>query len=244
MPQAIFGDGALFATPQGANPTPIKVGALQDVSVDISFDIKQLFGGNQFALEQARGKGKIDLKATSGHFDGVKLNGLFFGGTTSTGETLSSIDEAGTGASVPVANAGTWTRDLGVYDSTSKLYKTRVASAPAAGQYSVAAGTYTFNAADSAHAFRISYEYSSSSTGVKSTFTNPLMGSNIVFALDLVNKYQGNDGAVRSLMLHFYAVQCPKLSLPFKMDEFTLAQLTMSAQDDGAGNIMDYSFTG
>ena len=59
MPQSVFGVGFLFATPAGANATPMRFGALQDVSVDFSFDTKALYGSSQFALEQARGKGKI-----------------------------------------------------------------------------------------------------------------------------------------------------------------------------------------
>jgi hypothetical protein len=50
-----FGAGALWGTPLTdyagnaiANPTPILFGTLQDVSMDISFDVKELHGENQF----------------------------------------------------------------------------------------------------------------------------------------------------------------------------------------------------
>lgn len=250
MAQSIFGVGSLYAIPNTANPTPSKIGALQDVSVDFSFDIKQLYGGTQFPLEQARGKAKIDIKATTGRIDGVALNTFLFGLTTSTGETLNSIDEAGSVPAVSgpytitVANSGTWLTDFGVYDTTAKKYLTRVASGPTTGQYSVAAGVYTFAAADTLHNVKISYTYSSSSTGTKLAFTNQLMGSNIVFSLDLVNAFTGGDGVKRSLLMHFPAVQCPKLTMPLKMDDFTMSSLDMSAQDDGSGNVFDYSFTG
>ena len=63
MPNFQFGSGSLFATPiggnQGANPTPIQFGTLQDVSLDVSFAMKELYGQNQFAEQVARGKGKI-----------------------------------------------------------------------------------------------------------------------------------------------------------------------------------------
>lgn len=248
MAQSVFGTGNLFAIPSGANPTPSRIGALQDVAVDFSFDFKQLYGGAQFALEQARGKGKIDIKATTGRFDPVLFNTVVFGLTTTTGETLNSIDEAGTIPGTPyqvtAANSANWSVDLGVYDTTSKKYLTRVASAPSTGQYSVSAGVYTFAAADTTHLVRISYTYTSSSTGTKLNFTNQLLGSNVVFGLELVNSFVGADGVKRSMLLHFPAVQCPKLNMPLKLDDFSLPQLEMHAQDDGAGNVFDYSFTG
>jgi len=61
--QSVFGAGYLFGVPSGANPTPVMFGAVQDTSVDFSFDLKALYGQSQFALEQARGRGKIDIKA-------------------------------------------------------------------------------------------------------------------------------------------------------------------------------------
>lgn len=248
MPQSVFGTGNLFTIPTGANPTPNRVGALQDVSVDFSFDMKQLYGGAQFPLEQARGKGKIDLKATAGRFDPVMFNNIVFGLTTTTGEALNSVDESATpsAGTFTVANGGTFSVDLGVYNTVTKLYMTRVASAPSTGQYAVnvATGVYTTNTAQNGQLLRVSYTYTSSSTGTKLAYTNQLMGSNIVFGLELVNSYVGADNIKRSLLLHFPAVQCPKLSIPMKLDDFSLPQLEMHAQDDGSGNVFDYSMTG
>jgi hypothetical protein len=45
-------------------------GVLQDVSVDISGDIKELYGQNQFAEAVARGKAKISCKAKFGRING------------------------------------------------------------------------------------------------------------------------------------------------------------------------------
>ena len=43
-----FGSGTLWGFPVGGNtatnPTPMKFGTLQDVSLDISGDVKQLYG--------------------------------------------------------------------------------------------------------------------------------------------------------------------------------------------------------
>lgn len=248
MAQSVFGVGFLTATPQGANPTPTRFGRLQDVSVDFSYDLKPLYGSNQYALEQARGKAKIDIKATIGVVDPALFNNIFFGLTTSTGETLNSIDESATPASATftVANGATYSQDLGLYNTVTKLWMSRVASAPAAGQYAVnvATGVYTTNAAQNTQLLKASYTYTSSSTGTKLAFTNQMMGTNVVFQVTLVNSFKGNDGANRSLLLNFPAVQCPKLGMPLKLDDFTLSQLDMSAQDDGTGAVFNYSMTG
>jgi hypothetical protein len=248
MAQSVFGVGFLFATPSGTNPTPTRFGRLQDVSVDFSYDSKLLYGSNQYALENARGKAKIELKATIGVVDPNLFNNIFFGLATSTGETLNSVDEPQTSAttSITVANASTFSQDLGVYNSVTGLWMTRVASAPAAGQYAVntATGVYTINSAQENQALKVSYTYASASTGTSLNFTNQLMGASVIFSVQLVNKFKGGDGVVRSLFLDFPAVQCPKLSMPLKLDDFTLPQLDMAAQDNGSGNVFNYSMTG
>ena len=248
MAQSVFGVGFLFATPQGANPTPTRFGRLQDVAVDFSYDNKLLYGSNQYALEQARGKAKIELKAAVGVVDPILFNAIFFGLTTTTGETLNSVDESATPASgtFTVANGATFSQDLGLYNTVTGLWMARVASAPAAGQYAVntTTGVYTVNTAQNGQLLKASYTYASASTGSSLAFTNQLMGSSVIFSVQLVNKFKGSDGVVRSLYLNFPAVQCPKLAMPLKLDDFTLPQLDMSAQDNGAGNVFNYSMTG
>ena len=248
MAQSVFGVGFLFATPQGADPTPTRFGRLQDVQVDFSYDSKLLYGSNQYALEQARGKAKIDLKAAVGVVDPNLFNNIFFGLTTATGETLNSIDESATPSSgaFTVANGGAFSQDLGVYNTVTGLWMTRVAATPATGQYAVntTSGVYTVNTAQNGQLLKASYTYGSPSTGSSLSFTNQIMGSTVIFSVQLVNKFRGSDGVVRSLFLNFPAVQCPKLAMPLKLDDFTLPQLDMSAQDNGSGNVFNYSMTG
>jgi hypothetical protein len=248
MAQSVFGVGFLFATPQGTTPTPTRFGRLQDVQVDFSYDSKLLYGSNQYALEQARGKAKIDLKAAVGVVDPNLFNNIFFGLTTAAGETLNSVDESATPSSgtFTVANASTFSQDLGVYNTVTGLWLTRVAATPAIGQYAVntSTGVYTTNTAQNGQLLKASYTYASAATGSSLSFTNQIMGSTVIFSVQLVNKFRGSDGVVRSLFLNFPAVQCPKLSMPLKLDDFTLPQLDMSAQDNGSGNVFNYSMTG
>jgi hypothetical protein len=50
MAQYKFGTGNLYAIGTAANATPIQFGALQDVSIDVQFSNKELYGQNIFAL--------------------------------------------------------------------------------------------------------------------------------------------------------------------------------------------------
>lgn len=55
--------------------------------------------------------------------------------------------------------SGAWSVDVGVSFASSGAALTKVASSPAAGQYSVAAGAYSFAAADAGKAVRVSFGY-------------------------------------------------------------------------------------
>ncbi len=245
MVQSVFGSGFLFGIPSGANPTPIMFGAVQDTAVDFSFDLKPLYGQNQFALEQARGKGKIDIKASIGRFDPNLFNQIYFGQTTAPGETLSSIAELATIPAAPntvtAANGAAFKTDLGVFSTALGKWMTRVAAAPASGQYAVntAAGVYTFAAADAGGVVKLYYTYASTGTGTTLTGGNPQMGSGPIFSLQLVNSFRG-----KSIALSFGAVQSSKLGLPMKPDDFSLPSIDMAAQDDGTGNVFSWTLTG
>jgi hypothetical protein len=121
MAQYMFGTGQLFASNVGGG-SPLRIGALQDVSVEFSGDIKQLFGQYQFALAVARGKTKIEGKFGTGNIDVAAFNSLFFQTTAGvvTGQKKQAINEAGVIPATPfkitVANGATFFRDLGVTD--------------------------------------------------------------------------------------------------------------------------------
>lgn len=94
-----FGSGTVWFTPisgnEAANPTPIQVGTLQDVSLDIQFDLKMLYGHNQFPESVARGKGKITGKAKFGRFNSDMISQVLFGGgaTRIAGSRAVQLDE-------------------------------------------------------------------------------------------------------------------------------------------------------
>lgn len=248
MSEYIFGTGQLFATPVGGG-APLRFGALQDVSVDFAGDIKQLYGQYQFPLDVARGKTKIEWKATSANIDVAAFNQVYFGGVTQTGDELLQVfNEAasvpGTGPyTVTVANASNFYLDLGVYYATTGLPLKQVAASPTTGQYTVSnAGVYTFVVGDQGKALLFNYLYQSVSTGGSYEITNGLMGNTPKFQLVLSQVYNA-----QTFTLILYSCVSDKLSLPLKQDDYMMADFTGSAQANSAnkiGRITTTSVTG
>ena len=249
MAQFNFGAGVLWATPtldaSGAaivNPTPLMLAVTQEVSIDISGDIKELYGSNQFPVAVGRGKMKITGKAKYGQFNGAILNSLFFGQTMTS--SLYSIVNDTTGATIPatpftitptVPATGTWAGDLGVRDATGNPM-TRVASAPTTGQYSVTAGAYLFSTADTGKVVFINYSYTATSTIAKtSTVQNVAMGQAPTFRADFFNQLGGN-----GLALTLFSCISSKLSLQTKIDDFMIPELDFSAFADASGNVLKW----
>lgn len=238
-----FGTGNLIALPSGG-VDPLPIGALQDVSVDFTGDVKSLYGQNQFPLDTARGKVKIEIKAKSGLIDVNLYNSVFFGQSALLGETLPIFNEAGTVPATPfqitVANAATFKANMGVYDATTGLKLTQVASGPTTGQYSVSgAGVYLFAVADVARLVTINYTYGSTTTGLTLTGANIQMGTLPSFQVSLLNKSKG-----KSQTLTFLSCVSSKLSMPFKQDDYEVAELDFMAQDNGAGQVFIWTATG
>ena len=148
--QFLFGSGVFWGTPlQDASgaaiavPTPVQLGVMQDISIDISFDTKELYGQSQFPVAVGRGKGKMAGKCKVAQINGRALDSLLFGQGLSAGVTSDVYDVIG--AVIPsspyivvptIPLAGTWAADLGIRDSNG-IPMTRVAAAPTTGQYSL-----------------------------------------------------------------------------------------------------------
>ena len=238
----IFGSGTLWGVPSVANPTPAKFAALQSVSIDIAFSTKELFGQHNFPLTVARGTGKITMKASSATFQARAFNDLFFNNTLQAGNKLMvALDEAGsipgTPFAITVANSATWVDDLGVVDKLTGSLMARVASAPATGQYSVAAGVYTFAAADTLKDVLISYRYNVVSGGSSIIIAQQLIGAAPKFAAQLSTRYDG-----QQVDLRLNACVATKLSFATKQEDFAMPDFEFSAFADDAGEVGRWIF--
>lgn len=240
MSQYAFGAGSFWGIQSGnANPTPNRFGALQ--SADISFDatVKELFGSYQLPLAIGRGTMKVTGKAMAGQFQGRVLSDLFFGISKSVGQTLISDNEAGTipgtgPYTVTVANSTGWVTDLGVKYAATGLPLTRVASAPATGQYSVAAGVYTFAAADTGLGVGISYTYTptSNTVGETVTMTNQLLGTAPSFKSVVSQVFNGE-----RVTLTLNQCVATKYTFSTKLEEFNIPEFDFSAFVDSSNTL-------
>jgi len=241
-----FGIGQLTAIRTDvSNPTPRQFGVIQDVSVDFAGSIKELFGQYGFPAGAARGEIKVTGKAKAAKLSASMYNDLFFGGSSSTGQSLIAIGEGPTPIpttpfTITVTNSATWVADLGVINNATGLPFTRVASGPTAGQYSVAAGVYTFASADnvSSISVKISYKYTQAAgswpnaTGTTLTLTNQLMGTSPIFKLEMSN---GFNSLYQSITLN----QCisSKLGFALKNNDWVIPEFEFSAFVDSSNNL-------
>ena len=252
MAQYLFGAGKIFATPIQdvygqpiSNASPMEVGVLQSVSVDISYDLKELYGRGQFAVDAARGKGSIKCKATMGRINGALLNSIFFGGVISEGG-IETITQTINGEVIPVGgvitptvpNSGTYVKNLGVTNGKA-IPLVRVSGVPATGQYSVdeATGAYTFAVADAAKTVFISFKYSATVAGAKSGLVNNLdMGYTPEFAVDLQREYKG-----KFMGMEFFRCVSNKLAFSSKQDDYDMPEFEFQPMADDLNRVFNWN---
>jgi hypothetical protein len=213
-----------------------------------------LHGQNQFPLAAGRGKGKISGKAKFAQINGGILNNLFFGQTLTSGAIVDVYETTGklipatpftltggateTGVLFQIPNSGTFSKDLGVLNAAG-LPMTKVASAPATGQYSVneTTGAYVFAAVDTGLRVYINYQYTAAIAGsYKSNVVNLPMGYAPTFAAEFSAPFQG-----KTLTLSLFQCISSKLTLATKLDDFAQPDFAFEGFADGAGNVMAWS---
>lgn len=245
----LFGAGKLIATPTTdaagnaiAVPTPVAIAVLQDVSVDFDYETKTLHGEKQFAVAVARGKAKIGWKAKTGDFSAAALGSLLLGAQPTASRKGAVIDFSVVVPATPFAvtiappDTGTFVADMGVINALTGIPLTRVATAPATGQYSLVAatGVYTFAAADTGKQMLISYEHAKVVDANSQLFSiaNNLMGYTPTFSALFYNEYMG-----KKLVMKLNANVMGKQGLPFKNDDFTMIDFDAEAFADASGSV-------
>lgn len=245
MPIYSFGSGVLLGRRSDvANSTPINFGLVQEVSIETTFNIKELYGQYQFPVAIARGTGKVSGKAKVAQISGLAFNNLFFGQTQASGQVTLAYNEAGTIPGTPyqitVANAATFESDFGVLNPLTGVPYTKVASGPTTGQYSVdeATGVYTFAAADTTLGVQISYSYGISGTGIKFVLSNQLLGTTPTFQAQFREVFDG-----KTVSVSFNKCTSGKLAFATKLEDFTMPDFEFSAFADAAQEIVTWSFS-
>jgi hypothetical protein len=241
-----FGSGVLLGTrtdnTPGANITPVNFGLVQDVTIEETATIKELFGQFQLPVAIARGTIKTTGKAKVARISGLAFANLFYGVTPAAGQLATSFAEAGTVAAASpytytVAFAATFVGDEGVLYATTGLPLTKVSSPTTAGEYSVSSGVYTFYSADAGKNILVSYTYTISSTGQQFTVANQLLGTTPTFQALFYSTFQG-----QAISLKLNNCTSSKLSFQTKLEDFTMPEFDFSCFADSAGNVMTWSF--
>jgi hypothetical protein len=242
-----FGAGKLIAVPTNlsdgtviANPTPVILGTMQDIALDISVDLKTLYGSKRYPIAVGQGKGKVGIKAKYADISGGILGSLFFGKASTAGIKAAVFDFSATipttpfQATIAPPSSGTYVSDLGVVFSATGVQLTRVASAPITGQYSVnvATGVYTFAAADTGLGVKISYEYSAAAGGNYWNISNDVMGYTPSFTILLQNSYDN-----KTMVVKLNRCVSGKLSVPLKNDDFAINDFEAEAFADATDSI-------
>ena len=98
-----FGAGVLFATPTFdasgtaiAVPSPVQFGIVQDVTIDDTADIKELYGANQYPVDIGRGKAKLMIKCKQAQFSAELFNTIYYGQTLTAAYHAILADSVGT----------------------------------------------------------------------------------------------------------------------------------------------------
>jgi len=235
-----YGIGALVATPVGGSP--VQFGTLQDVTIDFKSSLKPLRGQFKFAVAQAAAAFDITWKAKSANINSALFN-LLFGASATTGQKLWAYNEGGTIGSSPytvtVANAAHFDADMGVVYISNGQQLAQVAATPAAGQYTVAAGVYTFNSADTGKAVLLTYTYTQTTVGKNIVVSNTLMGAVVPFQLDFYQNNAAVSGQQWSLRL--YQAVSSGVNFGFKSDDWIVPDIDGGAFQDSAGRVFEFN---
>ena len=233
-----FGPGILKVTRTDvANSTPIDLGFAQELSIDFAGTIKELYGNLQLPLDAARGTIKVNAKAKAAVISGTAWNNLFFGNSFSAGTVNWAPNENHNvpGVStytITVTNSGTFLTDLGVTYAATGLQFIKVTSLTAVGQYTVAAGVYTFYSGDANANVNITYAYTVAGSGQTLTLANQLIGSAPIFQLDYYTTRNN-----LPLIATFYQGQASKMGIAFKLEDFLMPEFELSLFANAAGNL-------
>ncbi len=238
-----FGVGSVFALVSGL--TPVKIGVLQDIEIDISADVAQLYGSQQFPVAVGRGKAKLTGKAKTGTLDINMFNSLYYGGTIDTAQYRKVIESsaAAAGASAPtfsVGNVGSSSiTDLGLYyAATAQQLTYSTAAAPTIGNYTkTSTGLYTVSTSESAATnFLVSYDYLSTGNGNQLTVSNLNMGIQPVFQLELWEGFT-DFGTRTNWDMKLLRCVSTKFSMPLKNSDFMVSDFEFSCFGDSSDNV-------
>lgn len=236
------GIGAIYSLPSGANPTPIPLAISKSAEVSIKSERKPLRGQWMDPIDVFHGARDITLKFSNCDFRAATCQMALQGSTLTANSTkLVAVESSAvptTPFQITVSQSANFSEDGGVLNLTTGAWLSRVASGPATGQYSVSAGVYTFNTAQSTNQVQITYTYTATTSGSQTLVqNNQLVGVSTGYLCRLFTNFSVG-GTLRSVGFEFPTVHFPELSIAFAADDWAEQSLTgFAAQNSTAGSI-------
>lgn len=232
-----FHSAEVYLRPSGTNPTPRRIAIIQDVSIEVKREMKELFGENKYAEDAASGNESISGKYKSGELDPAWMMENFMSATRTTGYQELVRAEVGTitTGAVTVAGAADFLEDWGVVNpSTGRAYR-RVAATPAVGEYTVneSTGVYTFNTTENGVAPLFTYLKEVTGSGETYSVNNTLAGDAVFCSLLLYKK--SRTGKAFGLRLANAAFE--SASFGFKLNEHAMPEGSFKGFADATGQV-------
>lgn len=246
MNAQIIGSGVLALRDTVGNA--YRAGELQDVSLDISSEIKELMGDKKVAILTAEVAKKIKLQAKFATLSSA-LVGAVLGATRGTGSKfISTVRKTAVASAITVATtddgspAGwAFVSDLGVrYASNGQDLKYNSGTLASTGEYKNTAGAYTLGSGDATAQVDITY-VASQTAGETYTLNNGLIGLSNYFSARGYEATTQADGTVRKIAWYFPAILIPNLKLGFKNTEFATYDLELNAFADSTGLVAEFT---
>jgi hypothetical protein len=215
-----------------------EVGSLQNIDVDITIERAEFKAGYDAVVASVIKGRKIAGKAQSGEFDPTLL-AKALGATSTVGKTNTYSEPLVIAATVTVAHAATFVEALQVLDPNGTPM-TKVASAPAAGQFSVAAGVFSFAAADvtSFAGKSVSIDYRATvATGSTNLVSAGTPKAAQTFRLVLTNP--DLNGVPQEMTI--FAAVIDKFAQTNKAEAFSETSIDFAAQADASLRLIEFS---
>lgn len=240
----MFGSGTVIGRRTDVSPVaPMFLGVLQDIEITFDQTLKELVGQQKLPVDIAPAQMKITGTAKFARLQASTLADMLYGDavTTSSGLDMAVAENHTVPTATPwmvtVSNSAMFLEDFGVFYATganASKQLTPVTGAVSTGQYSVAAGVYTFSTGDNGLGVNIYYSWTVSTLN-QITGINHNMGFGPTFELFANEKYTNNAGTVGTLNIKLNACRASKLQFPFKNVDYTIQNLDFQAFADQTG---------
>ena len=247
-----FGTGRLFTNQPGGQR--LKVGDIQDVSVDFKIELKEIYGENSFPIAVAQGHRSIDITCKHWTFALAPLAGDLAAGSVQGSENNFVIDEVftATAGTATLASSGYIDKSLDLVriKSTAGIIALSTYSVVPAGSEVVgksasinaSTGAVAFASGDSGAQFKASYQIPNIA-GTSINISNVQQNAVTPYSLVLVKRdVSPVDGSSGQLIMTFNAVLPGGFKMTTKEGEFSEYERMFKAFSDGAGNVASIQF--